>query len=175
MNESLRGQLLIASPGLSDFFRRSVVLVIEHTDEGAMGVVLNRPSEATVAEAVPVLAELANEEDVVRIGGPVARNSVVALGDFDDPEEAGRSVTGPLGVLDPDGDSNSLRRLRVYAGYAGWGPGQLDAELEQEAWIVEAASPEDPFVEGDLWPLALGRKGGEYALLATMPADPSQN
>jgi putative transcriptional regulator len=175
VNDSLRGQLLIASPGLADFFRRSVILVLEHTEEGAMGVVLNRPSEATVAEAVPVLAELAEDEDLVRIGGPVAPNAVVALGEFEDPSEAGRAVTGPLGVLDPDRGSDSLRRLRVYAGYAGWGPGQLDSELEQDAWIVELADPEDPFLEGDLWPVVLGRKGGEYALLATMPADPSQN
>ena len=175
MNDSLRGRLLIASPALADFFRRSVVLVIEHTEEGAMGVVLNRPSDATVSEAVPALAELADDSEVVRIGGPVAPNAVVALGEFEDPSDAGRQILGAVGVLDPDREPDSLLRLRVYAGYAGWGPGQLDSELEQEAWIIEDADPEDPFVDADLWQVALGRKGGEYALLATMPADPSQN
>jgi putative transcriptional regulator len=173
--ESLRGQLLIAAPSLFDYFRRTVVLVIEHTEEGAMGVVLNRESETPVAEAVPVLASFAEPEELVRIGGPVSPQSVVALGEFDDVEEAGTHVVGALGTLDPDADNGSLRRVRVYAGYAGWGPGQLDGELEQEAWLVLAARPEDPFADGDIWSDALRRKGGSYRLLATMPADPSLN
>jgi putative transcriptional regulator len=69
----------------------------------------------------------------------------------------------------------ALRRTRVFAGYAGWGPDQLDSELEQEAWIVEAAHPADPFADGDLWAQVLRRKGGEYALLARMPPDPASN
>jgi putative transcriptional regulator len=175
MEDSLRGKLLIAAPSLFDYFRRSVVLVIEHTDEGAMGVVLNRGSETTVAEAVPALAELTEADEVVHMGGPVATDSVVALGDFEDPDDAGTPILGTLGVVDPDHLDPPLRRLRVYAGYAGWAPGQLDAEIEQGAWIVEAASPEDPFVKGDLWTTALQRKGGRYTVLATMPADPSLN
>jgi putative transcriptional regulator len=173
--DSLRGQLLIASPGLTDYFRRSVVLVIEHTDEGAMGVALNRPSETPVAEAVPQLADLADPGEVVHAGGPVSPTSVVAIGEFDDPEQAARVLIGDVGLIDPDSPDPALRRLRVFAGYAGWGPGQLDAELEEEAWIVEPATPADPFMDEDLWPLALQRKGGPYTLLATMPADPSQN
>jgi putative transcriptional regulator len=173
--ESLRGQLLIAAPSLFDYFRRSVVLVLEHSSEGAMGVVLNRESETPVAEAVPVLASLAEPEELVRIGGPVSPQSVVALGDFDDVGEAGTHVVGSLGTLDPDGENGSLRRVRVYAGYAGWGPGQLDGELEQEAWLVLPARPGDPFEEGDIWSEALRRKGGGYRLLSTMPADPSLN
>jgi putative transcriptional regulator len=175
VHESLRGHLLIAAPSLFDYFRRSVVLLIEHNDEGAMGVVLNRATEATVAEAVPALAEVAGDEEPVRFGGPVSPEAVVALGEFDDPDEAGTAVVGNLGTLDPDRLEASPRRLRVYAGYAGWGPDQLDAEIEQGAWIVEPASPEDPFHDGDLWSVALQRKGGEFALLATMPADPSSN
>jgi putative transcriptional regulator len=173
--ESLRGQLLIAAPGMPDYFRRSVVLVIEHGEQGAMGVVLNRPSEATVADAVPQLAELASPEDVVHAGGPVSPTAVVAIGDFEDPAEAARLVVGDVGLVDPDRTHPALRRLRVYAGYAGWAPGQLDAELEDEAWIVEPAEPDDPFQEEDLWAATLQRKGGPYALLATMPADPSMN
>jgi putative transcriptional regulator len=173
--ESLRGKLLIAAPSLYDYFRRAVVLVLEHNDEGAMGVVLNRTSETPVADAVPVLAGLADQDELVHLGGPVSPEAVVALGDFEDPSEAGAPVVGSLGLLDPDRSHESLRRLRVYAGYAGWGAGQLEAELEEKAWIVEPASPEDPFGEEDIWSTALERKGGSYALLATMPADPSLN
>jgi putative transcriptional regulator len=99
----------------------------------------------------------------------------VALGDFERPEEAGTRVVGSLGTIDPDGANESVRRVRVFAGYAGWGPGQLDGELEQEAWIVHAAEESDPFRAGDLWSDALQRKGGRYRLMATMPADPSLN
>jgi putative transcriptional regulator len=175
MGESLRGQLLIASPQLMDYFRRTVVLVIEHTGDGAMGVVLNRESETTVAEAVPALAELAGDAEVVRVGGPVAPQAVVALGEFEDTAQAGTCVVGSVGTLDPDAPHPALRRMRVYAGYAGWAPGQLDGEVEAGGWIVEPADPEDPFVPGDLWAWALQRKGGGYSLLATMPADPSLN
>jgi putative transcriptional regulator len=173
--DSLRGHLLIAAPSLFDYFRRTVVLVLEHTPEGAMGVVLGRETETLVAEAVPALAELADVEDVVYLGGPVAPEAVVALGDFQQPEEAGNRIVGSLGTLDPDGANDSLRRLRVFAGYAGWSPGQLDAELDSDAWIVQPADPEDPFRAGDIWSDALGRKGGRYRLMATMPADPSLN
>jgi putative transcriptional regulator len=175
VGETLRGQLLIAAPSLFDYFRRTVVLVLEHTEDGAMGVVLGRESETPVAEAVPVLAPLADAADVVQVGGPVAPDSVVALGEFEDIEDAGMQVVGSLGTLDPESDNASLQRLRVYAGYAGWAPGQLDGELEQEAWVVVPARPEDPFAETDIWSDALRRKGGGYRLMATMPSDPSLN
>jgi len=175
VGDSYRGQLLIAAPSLFDYFRRTVVLVIEHNDEGAMGVVLNRPSETLVVEAVPALAEIADSEELMRLGGPVAPEAVVALGDFADPGEAGKEVVAGLGTIDPDAPHDSLRRLRVYAGYAGWAPGQLDGEVEQGAWIVEDATPEAPFHDGDIWSDTLRRKGGGYRLLATMPEDPSVN
>jgi putative transcriptional regulator len=175
MGGSLRGHLLIAAPSLFDYFRRSVILVLEHSDEGAMGVILNRRSETLVADAVPALAELPGAEEAVFVGGPVAPTTVVALGEFDDPAEAGTQVRGSLGTLDPDRPSPSLQRLRVYAGYAGWSAGQLDDELEEGAWIVERADAEDPFTDGDIWSDALRRKGGGYSLLATMPGDPSAN
>jgi putative transcriptional regulator len=175
VTESLRGKLLIAAPSLFDYFRRAVVLVLDHTPDGAMGVVLNRESETSVAEALPALADLPGADGPVRLGGPVSPESVVALGDFADPAEAGTHVVGPLGTLDPESDNSSLRRLRVYAGYAGWAAGQLDGELEQGAWIVQDAHPDDPFRDGDIWSEALRRKGGGYRLLATMPADPSLN
>lgn len=175
MADGLRGQLLVAAPSLFDYFRRSVVLVLEHSAEGAMGVVLNRRSEARVADVIPDLAELPGAQEPVRLGGPVSPESAVALGDFELPAEAGKQVLGSLGTLDPDADNSSLRRLRVYAGYTGWAAGQLDGELEEEAWIVCEADEEDPFTDGDLWAQALMRKGGKYRLLATMPSDPSAN
>ena len=175
MPGSLRGHLLIAAPSLYDYFRRTVVLVVEHTPEGAMGVVLGRETETTVAEVVPALAELPGGDDFIYLGGPVAPQAVVALGEFERPDEAGTRVVGSLGTLDPDASNESLVRMRVFAGYAGWAPGQLDGELEQEAWIVDSAEPEDPFRTGDIWSEALERKGGRYRLMATMPADPSLN
>lgn len=165
MEGSLRGQLLIAAPQLVDYFRRSVVLVLEHNDEGAIGVVLNRPTETAVADAVPDLAELAGEDALVHAGGPVDPNAVLALGDVDGTPE----------LIAPEDTDRDLRRLRVFAGYTGWGPGQLDGEIEEEAWITAPAAPDDPFAEGDLWPEVLQRKGGSYALMATMPVDPTMN
>jgi putative transcriptional regulator len=175
MEKSLRGHLLIAAPSLFDYFRRTVILVLEHTEEGAMGVVLNRPSETTVGEAVTALADIADRDELVRLGGPVSPESVVALGEFADPNEAASPLVGSIGLLDPDGPEPTLRRLRVYAGYAGWGPGQLDGEVDEGAWIVEPLDPEDLFKDGDLWAEALRRKGGAFSLVATMPADPSLN
>jgi putative transcriptional regulator len=174
MTESLRGQLLIASPQLVDYFHRTVVLVLEHTEDGAMGLVLNRPTDATVDATVPELSDLP-DDGLVHAGGPVQPEAVLVLGDFENPDEAGTQVSHTLGLLDPDTPRPELRRARVYAGYAGWAPGQLDDELENEAWIPEAAAPDDPFADGDLWPEVLLRKGGGFALMATMPEDPSLN
>jgi putative transcriptional regulator len=175
VNRELRGKLLIASPQLSDYFHRTVVLVVEHSEEGAMGLVLNRPTESEVVEVVPSLSGMVDQDERVHEGGPVQPDSVIVLGDFKQPDQAGAQLEGTLGLLDPDKPEADLRRARVFAGYAGWGPGQLDFELEQEAWIVEDAAIDDPFAEYDLWSSALASNGGEYAILASMPADPSLN
>jgi putative transcriptional regulator len=180
MESSLRGQLLIASPALQDpNFRRTVVLVAEHGDEGAMGVVLNRPTGAGVAEAVPSLGELAGEGAQVYLGGPVQTDTVVVLAQWDEPESAATLVVGDVGFMqadsDPDLVAGATRRARVYAGYAGWSPGQLEAELEEESWIVEPARPDDAFADGDLWGDLLRRKGGGFRIMALMPEDPSVN
>ncbi len=181
--ESLRGKLLIASPAIVDpNFRQTVVLLAEHTDEGAMGVVLNREGSKTVGEVVPDLAYLADEDDVVHVGGPVSINAVTVLADFADPAQAALLVDEsvgfvPAGVDDEDGLAAVVRRSRVFAGHAGWGPGQLEAEMDEESWIVEPARSEDVFTDepGVLWSSVLRRKGGEYVLIATMPADPTAN
>ena len=174
VTESLSGKLLIASPSMPDYFHRTVILVVEHSEEGAFGLVLNRPSETTVGEASPELAELIGDEHLIHVGGPVQPNAVTAVGDHSDPAAAAKLVVGSVGMVDLD-DPPEVSRLRIYVGYAGWGPGQLDGELEEEAWIVEDAHPDDPFRDGDLWSAVLARKGGEFTLLARMPPDPSVN
>jgi putative transcriptional regulator len=179
--QSLKGQLLIAAPALVDpNFRRTVVLVGEHSEEGALGVVLNRATEATVDEAVPELTALVESTDPVHVGGPVQPAAIVVLADFVDPDRAGALVLDSVGFLpaevDPD-ELGELRRARVFAGYAGWGPGQLDVELDEGSWIVEPALAEDVFTADpeELWSDVLRRKGGPYGVLALMPHDPSLN
>ena len=179
---SLKGRLLVATPALFDpNFRRAVVLLGEHSQEGAMGLVLNRPSDVTVGEAVPPLVPLAGAESLVHVGGPVQPEAVLVLVEFDDPEAAATIVVGDVGFASSEGELGEVagvtRRARVFAGYSGWGPGQLEAELEEESWIVEAPLPAELFPDDPqaLWSLVLARKGGQYALLARMPADPSMN
>ena len=174
MGESLNGKLLIASPSMADYFHRTVILMVEHSPDGAFGLVLNRPSGTTVGEASPDLAELIGDDHLLHVGGPVQPSAVTAIGEHPDPATATKLIVGSVGMVDLD-DPPELSRLRVFAGYAGWGPGQLDGELEQEAWIVDEANPDDPFDGADLWAHVLARKGGEYALLARMPPDPSVN
>ncbi len=161
-------------------FWRTVVLVGSHTEEGALGVVLNRASETDVDEAVPELAELAGDLGAVHVGGPVQPSAIVILADFVEPERAESLVLESVGFLPSEVDPDALgelRRARVYAGYAGWGPGQLDDELEEGSWIVEEALPEDVFTEDPegLWSAVLRRKGGPFGVLALMPPDPSVN
>jgi putative transcriptional regulator len=180
--QSLRGHLLVAGPGLVDpNFHRTVVLVGEHGEEGAMGVVLNRPSPVLVVDAVPPLAGLVGEDDVVFVGGPVQPEAILVIGEFDDPAEAGTLVLDSIGFLpgeiDDAGSVGSLGRARLFAGYAGWGPGQLEVELEESAWIVEPAQPDDVFgiAPESLWSSVLQRKGGAFGVLASMPSDPTLN
>jgi len=180
--ESLRGQLLIAGATLPDpNFARTVVLICEHNVEGALGLVLNRRGELLVVEAAAELGPLAGEDVVIDLGGPVQPGALLVLAEFDDPELAGMQVAGAVGVM---GDGHSIdemidatARVRVFAGYAGWGPGQLDAELERDDWFVAPADVDDIFdTDADeLWRRVLARKGGHYALVARMPVDPSVN
>ena len=179
--ESLGGHLLIAGPGLWDpNFRRTVVLVGHHDDEGALGVVLNRVLDVTVGEAVPVLARIADLDEPVFRGGPVQEASVVVLADFEEPSLAGVLAFGSIGFL-PDESTedviSSVRRARVFAGYSGWEAGQLEQELAEDSWVVEPALAEDVFhpEPGRLWNDVLCRKGRGFDLLRMMPDDPSLN
>jgi putative transcriptional regulator len=181
--ESLRGKLILAAPALKDpNFARAVVLIAEHSEEGAMGLVLNRPSEAPIGDAVPDLTWVADSDAPVYVGGPVAPNGVIVLAEWVDPAQAVVLIDDDLGFVpgdteDTDALAAAVRRARVYAGHAGWGPGQLEDEIAEDAWIVEAPLRDELFSEDPegLWSAVLRRKGREFALLSTMPPDPSLN
>lgn len=179
--ESLKGQLLISSGGLYDpNFRHTVVLIGEHNEDGALGVVINRVLEVSVKEAVPVLADLVSPGDPLYQGGPVQPTSPVLLAELSQPELADLHVFGSIGFLSgeiPVGISRSILRARVYAGYSGWAPGQLEAEMEADSWIVDPAREEDVFTDNPdlLWSRVLQRKGPEYRQMSRMPFDPSMN
>ena len=180
--DSLSGHLLIASPAILDpNFRRTVVFITAHTEDGAVGLILNRPSETTVGEAVPQLASVISGEEPVFVGGPVNPNGVAMLAEFEDTDDAGVPVVDDIGYVALDDALESgpppLGRTRVFAGVAGWGEDQLEGELERDDWIVVDAEPGDAFDEDAeaLWARVLARQGGEYALLARMPPDPSLN
>jgi putative transcriptional regulator len=179
--EPLSGHLLIAGTSLVDAnFRRAVVLIGHHDGEGAVGVVLNRASEVEVAVAVPPLAGLVEPGDRLFIGGPVSSQSAVVVADFEHPEVADVVAFDSVGFLPEEADPASiggLRRARVFAGYAGWLAGQLEAELDEGSWITERALASDVFTEDPdaLWADVLRRKGPEYRLMSTMPFDPDLN
>jgi putative transcriptional regulator len=180
--DSLTGHVLIASPSILDpNFRRTVVFITAHTDEGAVGLILNRRSEATVGEAVPQLAPLTDTDEPVFVGGPVNPDGVAVLAEFDDPDDAGVVVFEDVGFVALDevleGAPPDLQRRRVFAGVAGWGPEQLEEELERDDWIIEPAGADDIFTDDPegLWSTVLRRKGGTYELVARMPYDPSLN
>ena len=179
--ESLRGKLLVASPALVDpNFARTVVLITEHNDEGAMGIVLNRPAETRIMEVLPELADVAPDETIF-VGGPVQPDAIVLLAEFSDPDAAAWIVVADVGLAAADRELSELadvvRRGRLYAGYSGWGPSQLEAEIELDSWIVEPPLPAELFPDDpdSLWSDVLDRKGGQYALIARMPEDPSLN
>jgi putative transcriptional regulator len=159
-----------------------VVLICEHSDEGALGLVLNRPGDVAVSDAAAELVPLAGSDTLIDIGGPVQPDALLVLAEFDDPEQdAGMHIIGSLGIM---GDRRTIEelvesteRVRVFAGYAGWGRGQLDAELDRDDWFVAPAGIDDIFDTNAelLWQRVLERKGGHYALVARMPVDPSVN
>jgi putative transcriptional regulator len=184
MNASLSGQLLISSPALRDpNFDRSIVLVLHHDEEGAVGVILNRPSQLEVADALPQWRHAAAPPAVLFIGGPVGPTAAICLARVRTPDavEGWQAVLGPLGTFDlardPDELAEQLEGLRVFSGYSGWGPGQLEEELAVGAWLVVDPSPDDALSSdpNQLWRTVLRRQGGRLALLAAFPTDPSLN
>ncbi|MFF8290279.1 YqgE/AlgH family protein [Streptomyces sp. NPDC016309] len=181
---SLTGRLLVATPALADpNFDRAVVLLLDHDDEGSLGVVLNRPTPVGVGDVLEGWAPLTGEPGVVFQGGPVSLDA--ALGIAVIPGDEGplgwRRVYGAIGLVDletpPELLAAALGSLRIFAGYAGWGPGQLEDELAEGAWFVVDSEPGDvssPRPES-LWREVLRRQRGELAMIATYPDDPSLN
>ena len=179
--ESLTGQLLVSNANLFDpNFRRTIVLIGHHDEHGAVGVVLNQPLGVAVRDAVPPLGDLVHAEEPLFDGGPVEPDSVVVLADFVGPARAELLAIGSIGFLPPDAGGHtptSIRRARVFAGYAGWGPGQLEDELDEDSWVTVPALPGDVFHEEPirLWDDVLRRLGRGYDMLRLMPRDPSMN
>ena len=188
--ESLTGRLLVATPVLADpNFRRTVVLIVEHEPaEGTLGVVLNRPTDVPVGRVLEPWSQLVTGPSVVFRGGPVAPDSALAIALVPGDAEplgwhslAADPAMSRLGLVDldapPDLLAPAINRLRVYAGYAGWAPGQLKAEIDEGAWYVISAEPSDVFAAepGGLWSTVLRRQGGEMAFTATFPDDPDLN
>jgi putative transcriptional regulator len=181
----LGGRLLVATPALRDpNFHRAVVLVLEHNEQGALGLAINRPSEAGVAEALPQWEALVAEPRRLFVGGPVQPTAAICVGvtrPGADHPGGFAPLHGPLGSVDlsadPDLLAASLTAVRVFVGYAGWGEGQLEAEIEMGSWYVTDSSPADPlFPEpGRLWSHVLRRQGGTLAMVATCPDDPTLN
>jgi putative transcriptional regulator len=189
-SEPNAGRLLVATPLLGDpNFRRAVVLIVEHeVTEGTLGVVLNRPTKIPVGQVLEQWTELATDPSVLFRGGPVAQNSALALAMVPGKEEPlgwraldGAPALARLGLLDLDAPPRllapAIQSLRVYAGYAGWSPGQLEAEIDEGAWFVIPAEPADVFAAEpeQLWHAVLRRQEGDIAFLATYPDDPGLN
>jgi putative transcriptional regulator len=181
------GSALIAAPGLQDpNFRRTVVLVIDHGAPGTLGVVLNRPSDVAVRDVLPSWGPHATVPRALYVGGPVQQRAALCVAALPAGVDAERTegiikVRGSLALVDLDADPElmapQLRGLRVFAGYAGWGHGQLAAEIGRGDWLVVPALPDDVLAppDTDLWGRILRRQGMPLALLATYPTDPTEN
>jgi putative transcriptional regulator len=181
----LVGRLLVATPSLrSPAFSRTVVLLLDHGDEGALGVVLNRPMEVEVAAVLPDWQPHVTDPGVLFQGGPVALDSALGLvsvpGDEVEPPGV-RRISGSLGLVDLDAAPEEVvprvSGMRVFAGYAGWAAGQLEAEVSEGSWYVVDGEARDAFVAdpGTLWRDVLRRQGGDLAYVASFPPDPSLN
>jgi putative transcriptional regulator len=183
---TLKGALLVATPQLADAnFERAVILMLEHTDDGAVGVVLNRPSTIDFNDPLPDWYGYAAYPPVVFVGGPVSQGSAIGLARATAPEPATTDgftqVLGPIGTvdlaLDPAEVGVALEEVRVFSGYAGWSGGQLEGELDEAAWWVVDSQPDDAMCAepDDLWRDVLHRQSDMLALFANFPHDPALN
>jgi len=171
---SLTGCLLVASPTLFDpNFSASVVLVIHHGDPGAVGVILNRPTNLSPDRLPPGWPV----SDAVYSGGPVEPEIAIAIAESDEDHRSWERIGAGLWLADLEGMATPVRRLRIFAGYAGWGPDQLEDEIARGDWIVTDATSADVFTDdaGELWRSVLRRQPDPIRLLAGYPADPSLN
>ncbi len=184
MDRSRAGELLVATPGLLDpHFRRTVVLVLRHDDDGALGVVLNRPLEVAVGVALPAWHDAVAPPAALFQGGPVGLEGALGLATLTpsaDEPFVDRMV-GPFGLVDLDADPADglpgVTGVRVFVGHSGWSAGQLDDEVAAGDWYVLAADPADVITPepGLLWRRVLRRQGGSLAIVSTFPEDPSLN
>lgn len=182
---STAGRLLLATPALGDpNFARAVLLVLNHDEDGALGVVINRPTRVPVSEVLPGWQPFATDPGVLFQGGPVALDAALALGLRPCGTESPpgwRCVADGLGLLDldaaPEVLAAGMSELRIFAGYAGWGTGQLEAELRAKAWYVVSRRAQDAFSADptSLWRNVLRRQGGDLAMVSTYPDDPALN
>ena len=144
-----------------------------------MGLVLSRPSTMTAVMAVPGLAGLPGAGDPVFVGGPVQPEAFMVLAEFDDVDDAAAPIMGRLGFMAAESEPEdlSISRMRLFAGYSGWGVGQLEDELDEASWIVVDALTDDAFADDpdELWRTVLHRKGGPFELMIDMPFDPGLN
>jgi putative transcriptional regulator len=184
------GLLLVSAPRLEDPFHHAVILLLEHDESGSLGVVLNQPTTLDVGSVLPGWRDHLTGTPHLFQGGPVALDSalgIASLGsasprDADEPDGF-RRVVGALGLIDLDTPADvlapHLEALRIYAGYAGWAPGQLDDELERGSWAV--VTPGDPVLDtfcadpSALWSTVLRRAGGTLAWWPSCPRDPDLN
>lgn len=181
-----KGRLLLATPPLDDpNFDRTVVYMLEHHVDGALGVVLNRPSAETLEAPLDRWEDLQAAPGAVFVGGPVEPDALIALALAHEPvteasEElspvSGRVASADL-TVDPVFVGGLVQSVRVFRGYAGWGPGQLEGEIEEGAWLVFDAEPDDVFdpEPDELWRTVLRRQGGRLAWLAEAPDDLTAN
>jgi len=176
--------LLVSVPDMGDEnFDQSVVLIIEHDDQGALGLVVNRPSATPVAEHLPSLVPLLASPPVFFVGGPVAIGGLLALGrrSLDGVVTHATDVAGPVVLVDPEafvnGEVEGLDVARLFTGYSGWAPGQLDAELTAGAWHTVKVLPDDVFTSDpeQLWRSVMRRQGGRLAAQGLYPDDVSAN
>lgn len=181
----LRGRLLVATPALIDpNFARSVILLLEYSVEGAVGVVLNRPSGTPVSDVLPDWSDHVAQPPVVYVGGPVSPDGAICLGHSQTIGGVGAEpwafFDGIVGTVDLTAGPDSVpagTEVRIYAGYAGWGAEQLTAEIEIGSWYVVDGGVGDVFSPdpADLWRGVLKRQPGQLAMVANYPRDPSLN
>lgn len=182
-NSSCKGKLLVATPPLTDpNFDRTVIYMLEHTEDGAVGVVLNRPLDEPPPPELYAWTDLLSDPATLFSGGPVDDTALIALARLHGPiAGAWSQVTDGLGsidlMLDPDEVAEGVLALRVFRGYSGWGELQLEAELAEGAWMVLPAALDDVFSVNAtaLWRAVVRRQGGRLAWVANAPDDLSSN